>query len=104
MKPELLRKSVDQLFQDKPSSEELTTQLYEFVQSHQAADVTKITRDEYQATVRGLDALISRLKKISKTLNEQDEARNTIEREADLLNQLKGAIANSYEGLRQIQV
>jgi hypothetical protein len=67
-----------------------------------AAKSDQFAGNEYGAAVQGMQALIDRLKKVSKSLNPQDSDRATLLNSAKEIEGLKSRLIRSFQGLSGI--
>lgn len=69
-----------------------------------SAQVSKFINREYVTAINGMDRLIEKLQKASRTLNPQDESREVIESSLEELREARGVLMNEYKGLGRVSI
>lgn len=64
-----------------------------------AADVKKFTQKEFDGAIQGIDALIARMQKVVKTMNEQDPASADLSEAVNTFMRSKQMILKEFAGL-----
>ena len=69
-----------------------------------AGDLTRFVNNEFDSARTGIDSLIERLKKTSKTLNPQDESKPVIDEAIRSFESIKNTLVKEFGGLSGVSV
>ena len=92
---------------ESPSAKSVAAELKHIVAGlewRQAAKLEKFMDKDFEGAVEGLDNLIKKLTKTSRTLNPQDEGKAEIEESLTALHQLRSSVKKTVEGLESVNV
>jgi len=74
------------------------------LENRTAGKVNKFVKNEFSMAMKGLDSLIDRLQKASKTLNPQDDAKQSLEHSISGIQGAKASLIDQFGLLSQIDI